>query len=424
MSRPDSSSVQHERSAVIVGAGMVTPLGLDAQTTWRALRAGKSGIGMITHFDSSGLEVHIAGQVPASGAPYFSNFLGREARAGKEEIAFRALDEALRSANLSASSLRERRVGIFTACEKQSPDALQLFDAYEKQDGSSAALLEAHLSSIAQRYGGSIAHEFRSRFGGAVVTANYAMACAAGAIAVAQAVRWLRRRRIDTAVVVAADTPITSGTVHGFQMLEALSRQNAQPTRASCPFDAERDGFVLAEGAGALVLEAGWRSAPPERPAPRWGRIVGVGTSNNADQLTKTPRDGARPALALRNCLEDARVAPAQVGYINAHATSTDVGDISETNAIANVFDPPPPVSSTKSMTGHLVAAAGLVELIITTLALRDGFLPPTINQTRPDPDCHLDVIPNRGRTTAAAYAISNSFGFGGTNVALLVGKA
>lgn len=403
---------------VIAAMGAVTPLGLDLPTTWQALLAGKSGVQPIRAFDASGLSVRIAGGVAAEPS-YVSALLQRPTRTKREQIAFRALDEAIASAALDQGQLSEGRLGIFTGCERENTNDLGIYAAYEDRSRDPGEVRCEHRRSLCARQPDTIARGILQRVTNAHLFFNYTMACAAGAAAIAEAVRWLRRGVIDRAIVLAADTPINIGAVHGFEELGALSTNNDAPEQASRPFDRNRDGFVLAEGAGALILETAEFARASEREPKGW--VVGVGMTNNQYHITKTPPGGENAAHAMRTALRDAGLRPDQIGYINAHGTSTDVGDSGEVAAIRTVFSDPPPTSSTKSMTGHMVTASGIVELIIALMASRKGRLPPTINQEALDPSCQLDCIPNVARDKPVEFALSNSFGFGGTNVCLIV---
>ncbi len=427
-------TVENARDVYITGLGAVSPLGLSAEATWAQLCAGKSGVRHIQNVDVRGLDVQIGGEIDLPGNDELCAVLGRRIENRKLRFALRAFEEALLSAKLTPAELGSVRTGIFTGCEKAETEDLSFGTHACEQGGHGQgdqqagqqieradAIERLHQQHILTRCADCVARNVAVVVGEPLCTLNYAMACAASAVALSQAVRWLRRGAIDRAIVIGADAPITSGGIHGFQMLGALSTSNDQPEAASRPFDANRDGFVLAEGAGALILESA--ALVRERNAPRHGRIVGIGISNNCYNMTKTPRDGKAAARAMRAALADAGLTPEQVGYVNAHATSTDVGDLGETQAIRSALRPDVPVSATKSMTGHLVAAAGAFEAVITALALREQFLPPTINHQAPDPDCDLDCVPNVGRAAAIEYAMTNSFGFGGTNVSLLLGR-
>ncbi|HKY39953.1 MAG TPA: beta-ketoacyl-[acyl-carrier-protein] synthase family protein [Polyangiaceae bacterium] len=408
------------RVVVVRGIGLVTPLGLDAPSTWAALQQGRSGIGAISLFDARGLGVRIAGQVALPSEAYRSTLLDRAARDRKEDLALRAVDEAISSAELQPADFAAVPFGIFSGSEKAVSEDLSLYARYERapKGMSEPELVREHQLSIQRRSADSLARQIADVLPPARLYANYAQACAASAVAVAQAVRWLRRGTIQRALVLGVDTPVNSASVIDFNLLGALSCRNDAPPEASRPFDARRDGFVLSEGAGALVLEA------TAAPVAARTAIRGVGMNNNQDHITKTPLSGARCAAAMQAALEDAGIDPEAIDYVNAHGTSTDVGDVGETNGIVRVFASPPPVSSTKSMMGHLIAAAGIVELGIACLARERGFLPPTINQQEADPECTLDYVANSGRRAEVTYAMSNSFGFGGTNVALVIGPA
>jgi 3-oxoacyl-[acyl-carrier-protein] synthase II len=254
--------------------------------------------------------------------------------------------------------------------------------------------------------------------------ANCLTACAASSQAVGEAVEMIRRGDVDVMISGGTHSMIHPFGVTGFNLLTALSTRNAEPTRASRPFDKDRDGFVLGEGASMLIVEE--LEHAKRRGAKIYGEIVGYGSTADAYRVTDSHPEGRGAIACMRLALQDAKINPEQVGYINAHGTSTDVNDRVETLAIKTVFGEHAkniPVSSTKSMMGHLIAAAGATELIISLLTLRDGMLPPTINYETPDPECDLDYIPNKAREKPVDYALTNSFGFGGQNIALVVGK-
>jgi 3-oxoacyl-[acyl-carrier-protein] synthase II len=399
--------------------GLVTPLGIDVPTTWVSLLQGRSGIRPITAFDASGLGARIAGGVIA-GHEYASRILGRRTRTRREHFAFRALDEALESAELTDRALAQNSTGVFTGCERENTNDFTLIAGLERSAFADPGMAHLHRRSLCDRQPDAVGREIVQRVRLTKLCFNYTMACAAGAAAVHEALRWLRRGVIDRAVVLAVDTPINVGAVHGFEELGALSLNNDAPERACRPFDRDRDGFVLAEGAGALILETGEAGrARGHRPI---GWLLGGGMTNNQYHITKTPPLGEHAARAMRRALDDAGLQPEEIDYINAHGTSTDVGDAGEVAAIRSVFRDPPPTSSTKSMTGHMVAASGVVELAVTLLAMRAGKLPPTINHENSDPACALDCVPNVARAAPIRNALSNSFGFGGTNVSLVIG--
>ena len=405
---------------VVAGMGLVTPLGADLASTWQRLLAGASGVRAITAFDAKGMGTQIAGEIAADHV-YASRLLRRDTRTRREHFAFRALDEALASAGLQGQGLGGASLGIFTGCERENTNDLGIFADYEDPTQDPTQIAERHRRQLCERQPDAVAREILRMTPRTKLVFNYAMACAAGAVAVHQALRWLRRGVINRAVVLAVDTPINVAAVHGFEELGALSMHNEAPEKASRPFDRNRDGFVLAEGAGALVLETA-RCAAARRHTGV-GRLLGAGITNNQYHITKTPPAGEHAARAMRLALRDAGLEPEQIDYINAHGTSTDVGDAGEVAAIHSVFPDPPPTSATKSMTGHMVTASGVVELIVALMAVHSGQMPPTINQDAPDPSCLLDCIPNVARSGVVRNALSNSFGFGGTNVSLIVGR-
>ena len=408
-------------SVVVTGMGLVTPIGSDVSQTWTALIAGRSGIGNIAAFDASGLGVRIAGEV-RDDEPYDSVLLGRKTRSRREAFALRAVDEALRSAELTSTSLSETPLGLFSGCERENINDFGVFASYKREGQRAPVTAHRHRGQLFARQPDSVARQIFAELPSARLCCNYTMACAAGAVAAYQALRWLRSGVIQRAVVFAADTPINVGAVHGFEELGALSTLNDEPARACRPFDQHRDGFVLAEGAAAVVFEH--EASAVRRGHRGLGRLVGAGMTNNQASITTTPASGEHAARAIRIALADAGIEPSDVGYINGHGTSTDTGDAGEAAAILSVFEPPPPTSSTKSMTGHMVAASGVTELIITLLAVREGVLPPTINHSAPDPEWALDCVPNTARPAEVRHALSNSFGFGGTNVSLIVSGA
>lgn len=407
-----------ERAVIVAGVGAVTPAGVDWLSTWDGVRDGRSGIGPITLFDAQALGIHAAGEVKRNGG-FGREILGIEPATWRETLALQALSEAFSSAALSPED--KGLTGIFTGCEKDATDDLALLRQHHTGQHEGRDRLEAaHLADLDRRHADRIARTIAGLVPAPAILLNYSMACAASAVALVQAVRWIRRGRIHRAIVVGVDTPINSRNGHGFQLLGALS-ENADPRQACRPFDSRRDGFVLAEGAGAMILESARLSR--ERDGPRLGTILGVGLTNNRSHITKTPVSGEQAARAMEMALKDAGLPPEAVGYINAHATSTDVGDIGEVNAVLAVFTPPPPVSATKSTTGHLVAAAGIVEAAITLASLSSKFIPPTLNLEDQDPECSLDCVANVGRETHLDHALTNSFGFGGSNVSLLIGR-
>jgi 3-oxoacyl-[acyl-carrier-protein] synthase II len=404
---------------------------------WRGLTAGESGVASISRYDASGLPVSIAAEVRgfrladySDASPEFVSADGlRVPLDRRTQYALAAADMAVRDAQLAGSGAwRDASLylgagegdndfallsGMLTPCSGPGGcDTARLLVDRAPGFAIRDQLMEptAPASLLAARYG----------IRGEVTTCL--TACAASAQAVGEAARRIQEGECDLALTGGAHSMTAPFDVLGFAMLSALSSRNDAPARASRPFDRHRDGFVLGEGAGILVLEE-WGHAR-RRGARLHGELVGYGSANDAYRITDMHPDARGATRAITNALADAGVEPRDVGYVNAHGTSTIENDRAETYALHRALGDSvrtTPVSSTKSMTGHAVAAAGAMELIAVTLALRDQVLPPTINLETPDPDCDLDYVPNRARAHAFDLALSNSFGFGGQNVALLV---
>jgi len=425
------------RRVAITGAGVVSPLGCELETFWRRIAAGESAVAPIARFDATGFPTSIAAEVPGAlvGAEVVPTHGGETVPADRiTGFALHAAREAMRCAALDDGDGGRRRWGVTVAAGLGFYEHEEVFAACAaaaRADGGGideAAFLRVAARSLLPRAGarrspGNLAAALARRFslGGPILAVD--TACAAGAQALGDAARWIRRGTVDVVLAGAADSQIYPLGLASFCLLRALSRRNDEPARASRPFDATRDGFVLGEGAGMLVLEE-WEHARA-RGAPILAEIVGFGSACDAYRATDPHPEGTGARLAMRRALADAGVEPGQVGYINAHGTSTPANDRIESRAIGDVFaGGPPPVSSTKSMIGHLTEAAGAVEAIVTALVLRHGFLPPTINHLHPDPECALDVVPGRGRWADPAFALSNSFGFGGQCASLLLARA
>jgi 3-oxoacyl-[acyl-carrier-protein] synthase II len=399
---------------------VITSLGMDVDTLWANLTAGKSGVGPVTLFDASALDCRIAAEV----ANFDPNaYLDRkEARRMDRfsQLAAAAAALALKDAGLAAILDPERAaVVIGTGI------------------GGIATLCEGHLTLVT-RGPGRVSPFFIPMMIGNIAAGQIAIthglkgpnltivtACAASANAVGEAFRLIREGRADVAICGGAEAPLVPVAFAGFCSMKALTTRNDEPERASRPFDAGRDGFVMAEGAGMLVLES--EAHARARGRVPYAEVAGYGLTADAYHMTAPAPEGEGGARAMRDALRDAGLAPEDIGYINAHGTSTPVGDRCESQAIRKVFGPAAdrlPVSSTKSMTGHLLGAAGAVELIACVQAIRTGMLPPTINYDTPDPECDLDYVPNRARPARVRAALSNSFGFGGQNCSLIVKEA
>jgi len=430
--------VSGRHRVAITGVGVVCPLGDAAGPVMDAMLAGRSGIGPLDAFPTEGFEIRAAAQVRDFAldryAPgEFVRFMaGKEDR--KTELGLAACELAVRDAHDGPvpAEVGSGRRGLFLATGLGSnvvseteedflphirPDAsFDYRSAGRRVDRVDSPFRWRHLSDLA-------VHMVADRHGveGQVVT-NYS-ACAAGAMSVGQAFREVRDGRLDWVLAGGFESMIHPFGVLSFQLLGALSESDRPLQEISRPFDRDRDGFVIGEGAAAFVLE------PMERVGgrPVYGELVGLGTSVDAHRVTAPSPDGAGAALCMRRALEDARRPAEDVDYVNAHGTSTLLNDVAETLAIKRVFGPrgqAPPVSSTKSMVGHAVAAAGNVELLAVLAALRDQALPPTINLDHPDPECDLDYVPRQAREAPVRLALSNSFGFGGQNACLAVARA
>ena len=428
-----------KRRVVITGLGVISPIGNGCTAFWQSLISGHSGIRAISRFDASGLPVRIAGEITDfaledySPAPieYLTSNGTRLKFDLRTQYAIAAAELAVREAALTASQLAEACLYFGSG---EGPNDLewlaQLLSPYALSEGCDTARLlsEARDPSFAlhdQLMEATIpASVIASRFGIEGEVTTCLTACAASAQAIGEGMRRIQTGECDVALVGGAHAMTAPLDVIGFASLSALSTRNEEPTRASRPFDLRRDGFVLSEGAGALVIEE--REHARRRGARIRAELLGYGLSSDAYRITDMHPEARGPIAAINAALQDAGLDPEEIGYVNAHGTSTLENDRTETLALHRAFGkaaPHIPVSSTKSMTGHMVAAAGAVELIATVLALEAQLLPPTINLEEPDPECDLDYVPNRARHHEFRFAMSNSFGFGGQNVALIIGK-
>ena len=420
---------------VITGMGWVTPLGHDLQTVWSALLAGDSGVGPIGHFDASCFPTQFSAQVKDYDyRPFVKQADLHEGVGLNTAFALGAAAQAWRSAGLDASDqLDRKRLGIYLGSGEGSLDFENYFasnlagwDAeHSSIDGRKwVAAAKQRLSDVCeieQEPNMPLAH-LALEFGVQGPAYNCLTACAASTQAIGEATEILRHGDADVMISGGAHTMIHPLGVTGFIRLTALSSRNDNPAGASRPFSIDRDGFVLGEGAGMLVLET--LEHADARGAPVLAEIVGYGSSADAYRITDIHPEGRGPAAAMRQALADANMPPTAVDYISAHGTGTKENDSIETRAVKRVFGEHTAnlaISSVKSMLGHLIAAAGAVELITCVLAIRDQTAPPTINLQNPDPECDLDYIPNKARPMSIEVALSNSFGFGGQNDALII---
>ena len=405
------------RRVVVTGMGVVSPVGVGVESFWSALVAGQSGIRPITRFDASPFPSRIAGEIPDFDP--LAHLSRRDVVRTDTFIhyALVAAREALGEAKLRVEAHPER-VGVSVGTSIGGLPLLMRSSEVLVREGPEAVSPYAMPGFLPNMAAGWVSMAVGAR--GPIACA--ATACAAGAQAIGDAFRMIQRGEADAMLAGGTDALIHPVVVAGFCAMRALSRHNEEPQRASRPFDAERDGFVLAEGAGILVLEA--MEIALARGAHVYAELCGYGLSADAHHPTAPSTEG--PARAMALALADARLAPDAIDYVNAHGTSTPHNDQNETRAIRQVFGDHAGcllVSSTKSMTGHLIGAAGAVEAAATALALERDLVPPTINQRTADPACDLDYVPNQVRSAPVRAAISNSFAFGGTNVTLVLRK-
>ncbi len=409
------------RRVVITGFGCVSPLGATADETWSAAIAGQSGAGANQRFDTAQFSVKIAaqtpdvfdlGDLPAKDVRRLDRFT---------LLALAAAREALRDAGLDSTNTQSERCGVAIGSGIGGLETLSNSIAALKEFGPRRVSPFTIPMSICNMASGYVAIRHGLRGPNLCQTA----ACASGAHSIGEAARAIERGDADIMLAGGAEAPITELAVAGFANMKALSTRNESPSTASRPFDTDRDGFVVGEGAGVLILEdlEGARA----RGADIRAHVLGYGMTADAASVAQPTEDGEGAQRCMRLAIEDAALNPSDVDHLNAHATSTPQGDPSEARAIRAVFGDHTQrlsVSATKSMTGHLLGAAGAVEAILCVRALQTGILPPTINLDRPDPECELDHVANKARETLIRVALSNSFGFGGTNATLVFGRA
>jgi len=413
-----SGNLNGRRRVVITGIGCVTPLGKDAQTSWENLVAGRSGAGPITQFDASAYAVTFACEasdfVPTEYVDYKQS--RRMDRFAQMIVAAARQAEADSGIEIAAES---DRVGAAIATGIGGLRSFQ--DCYDtlKERGPDRVNPFSIVSIIPNLGAGWVSIELGTR--GPLT--SQCTACAASNMAIGDGLDAIRLGRADVMLCGGTEAPISAVGIAGFSAMRALSRRNDDPEAASRPFDAERDGFVMGEAGAVLVLEE--LDHAKSRDAKIYAELLGYGVSSDAQHITEPDPSGEHPARAMRMAFTDAGIDPADIDYINAHGTSTPLGDASETRvikkAVGEEIARKIPVSSTKGATGHCLGAAGGVEAIFCTLAIRDGVLPPTINQETPDPECDLDYIPNEAREADVELAVSNSFGFGGHNACIVL---
>jgi len=414
--------------------GLITPLGIGVERNWEGLVSGRSGVGLLTRFDASGFPTKIAGQVkgfdPVKLIGQRDDFdsLGLHA-----QFALAAARIAYDDAGLEQATLDPSRVGVYTGCGEGDPSFLWLAHRIAESLQGDAVDMPAFLNRGIEMLDPKKDIEYEpnkpvyhiaNMYNAQGPNSNCLTACAASAQAVGEATCMIARGDVDVMFAGGAHSMIHPMGLAGFNLLTAISTRNDEPEKASRPFDLARDGFVLAEGAGILIMEEEGHAV--RRGAKIYGELLGYGCSSDAYRITDIHPEGRGAAQAMQNALLDADIRPRDVDYINAHGTSTQINDKVETLAIKKVFlndGRKVPVSSTKSMMGHLIAAAGVVEAAICLLTIGRGVIPPTINQENPDPECDLDYVPNTARKADVNIALSNSFGFGGQNVCLVLAR-
>jgi 3-oxoacyl-[acyl-carrier-protein] synthase II len=407
-----------QRRVVITGLGLVTPLGTGVEKNWQALIAGRSGIRKIDRFSNiDAFASRIAGQVPDFHAEEFIEPKEIKKMDLFIQYSVAAAGMAAQDSAFKVDPEDAENVGVIIGVGLCGIDTIEATGRAFLDGGPrkiSPFFIPKVISNLAP---GQIA----IRHGAKGVNWTPTSACASGTHAIGEAFHLIQRGLQDAVLAGGAESAITPLGVGGFSAMKALSTRNDEPERASRPFDRERDGFVIAEGSGVLILEE--RERALQRGAKIYGEIIGYGANGDAHHMTAPAPEGEGAARCMRLALKDAGIAPTDVDYINAHGTSTEYNDANETQAIKKVFGEQAfklAVSSTKSMTGHLLGAAGAVEGIYSVLALHHGMIPPTINYENPDPECDLDYVPNQARRANINIALSNSFGFGGTNACVI----
>ncbi len=405
------------RRVVVTSVGLVSPVGIGTDATWQAIQEGKNGIAPITHFDPEGFACRIAGEVKNFDPLEYIDKKDLKKMGRFIFFAIAATDYASQASGLKITPDFAERVGVYIG------SGIGGFDVIEREHNNllrggprriSPFFIPASIVNLASGH-------VSIRLGAKGPNSAAATACTTGAHAVGDSFKIIARGDADVMICGGAEASITPMGIGGFAAMRALSTRNDDPAHASCPWDKDRDGFIVGEGAGVLILEE--LEFAKRRGAPILAEIVGYGMSGDAFHITAPHEDGDGAHRVMRNAMDDAGIEPADVDYINAHGTSTPVGDRIESNAIKRTFSDHAykiAVSSTKSMTGHLLGGAGGLEAGLSVLAIRDQIAPPTVNLANPDPECDLDYVPGKPRPMEIEYALSNSFGFGGTNGALI----
>jgi len=407
------------RRVVVTGLGAVTPLGVGVGPTWKAILAGKSGVGRITKFDPSGFPTTIAAEVKEFAPEDFVDKKEVKRMDPFIHLAMASAKFAMSDSGLTIDEELAPRVGVYIGSGLGGLSTLERYHQAYLEEGVrkiSPFFIPMLISNLAP---GHIA----IRYGAKGPNITMTTACAASSHAIGEALLAIRRGACDAVIAGGTEATITPMALGGFCAMKALSTRNDDPAGASRPFDKDRDGFVMGEGAAILILEE--LEFARRRGAKIYAELRGYGASGDAHHITAPAPGGEGAVRCMQAAVSDARVNPAEVDIINAHGTSTPYNDMFETMAIKTVFGDHAHqmmVNSTKSMTGHLLGAAGAIEGVFSVLSIHDGVVPPTINYSTPDPECDLDYVPNEAREKKVRYALSNSFGFGGTNSCLLFG--
>jgi len=415
----------------VTGIGCITPVGNTAQSVWESLCEAKSGIGSITHFDASNFPTRFAAEVKDFQFENYCDDPQRFEHAGRNiRYAIGAASQAVNDSGIIESDLDPGRLGVYLGAGEGQQEFMLFMDmiSRSRRDGeldlekfTKCGLEQLHPQTELEQEPNMPAGHLASLFNAQGPNLNCLTACAASSQAIGEATEIIRRGEADAMLSGGAHSMIHPFGVTGFNLLTALSTHNEDPTGASRPFDKNRDGFVLGEGAGMVVLEELERAK--SRGANIYGEVAGYGSSADAFRITDIHPEGRGAIACIKRALNDAEVNPEDIGYVNAHGTSTAVNDRVETMAIKQSLGPTAyqtPVSSIKSMMGHLIAAAGSVEAITCLLAMKHNVVPPTINYETPDPNCDLDYVPNQAREANVKFSLSNSFGFGGQNISLV----
>jgi 3-oxoacyl-[acyl-carrier-protein] synthase II len=405
------------RRVVVTGIGLVTPLGVGREETWSALIEGKSGIGPITLFDTTDFATKFAGEVKG-----FDPTRWIEKREAKSQDRFLHFGIAAAQMAWDDSGVKlddPERFGVFIGAGLGGVATIERTHSALKEKGPRRGISPYFVPMIIVNMAPGLVS---IRLGLKGPSMSHVSACSTGAHSIGEAQRVIQRGDADVMVAGGCEATVTPLGVGGFNAMRALSTRNEEPQRASRPFDNDRDGFVIAEGAGVLILEELERAK--KRGAKIYAELRGYGVSSDAFSMVQPPDGGEGAQRCMKLALRDAELDPSQIGYINAHGTSTKQGDIAETVAVKTVFGEHAKklaMSSTKSMTGHTLGAAGGIEAAFSVLAVQKGVMPPTVNLENPDPECDLDYVPNQAREVKLQAALSNSFGFGGTNASLIV---